>query len=210
MRPVYDPSVFDVASLKQAKAIILTPEGLGTDARWERETPWLADLAVSKLGLSASKKVLDYGCGVGRIAKALIERSGCSVFGLDISDSMRTLAPMHVNSPRFRVLSEGVQPPVCDAVVSVWVLQHAERPEEDLKVISEALRPGGKFFLVNNVHRAIPVSRSGRDKTFLSDEIDLDELIRDRFRTLEEGRLPKEIAPNGRPDWTYWKVLESR
>lgn len=209
MQPSYDPSVFDVASLKQAKAIILTAEGLGTDARWERETPWLADLAVAKLGLSRDSRVLDYGCGVGRIARALIGRSDCVVFGMDLSARMRALAPDYVSSPRFRILEEGVQPPVCSAAIAVWVLQHAERPEEDLERIAEALCPNGKFFLVNNIERAIPVSRNGRDRGFVPDTVDLDRLVLDRFRVLEEGHLPPDLAPLG-PEWTYWKLLRAR
>lgn len=210
MLPTYDPSVFYVASLKQAKAIILTPEGLGTEARWEKETPWLAELAISKLGLSASSKVLDYGCGVGRIARALIEGSGCRVFGLDISSAMRALAPGYVDSPNFRILAEGVQPPIVDSVVSVWVLQHAEQPEADLDLILSVLQPGGKFFLVNNVQRALPVSFRGQGKQFVQDKVDFEELLRERFRVLEEGRLPVELCLWGQPDLTYWKILQAR
>ena len=44
--------------------------------------------------------VLDYGCGVGRLAKAMIEAKGCAVIGLDISARMRTLAQDYVASDR--------------------------------------------------------------------------------------------------------------
>jgi cyclopropane fatty-acyl-phospholipid synthase-like methyltransferase len=49
--------------------------------------------------------VLDYGCGIGRLAKAMIDASGCSVVGLDTSPEMRKLADDYVGSDRFIAVS---------------------------------------------------------------------------------------------------------
>ena len=37
------------------------------------------------------ENVLDYGCGIGRIAKELILKTSCKVIGVDISESMRKM-----------------------------------------------------------------------------------------------------------------------
>jgi SAM-dependent methyltransferase len=48
--------------------------------------------------LDRNSLVLDYGCGIGRIAKELIKQTGCHVIGVDISPSMLGLAYPYVHS----------------------------------------------------------------------------------------------------------------
>src|SRR4051812_34509998 len=113
--PSYHPQVFEVANLEQAKKIILTPGGTSTDERWERETPVLAEQLTRELKITPEHVVLDYGCGVGRMAKALIEKHpGCTVLGADISLSMIQLAPRYVCSPRFCAF----HPTLVDALIA--------------------------------------------------------------------------------------------
>src|SRR5690349_14906824 len=100
----YDPAIFDVADEATAKRIILTPDGRSTDERWRVETPGLATLAGASLALDQDSLVLDYGCGIGRMAKALIERFGCRVVGVDISPRMREMAPAYVSSEKFEAI----------------------------------------------------------------------------------------------------------
>ena len=45
----YNPSVFEVRSIEEARRIALTDEGMPTDERWERETPYLGEEIVSFL-----------------------------------------------------------------------------------------------------------------------------------------------------------------
>ena len=92
MSRIYDASVFDVATIEAAKRIILTPENSTTQERWAAETPYLTDLITKHIVLDRDTTVLDYGCGVGRMAKALIDRARCKVVGADFSASMRALA----------------------------------------------------------------------------------------------------------------------
>jgi hypothetical protein len=74
----FEPRVFDVGNIAQAKRIILTPEGSTTDERWAKETPYLADLIVQHLTLRPDSVLLDYGCGIGRLAKGSLEKSAAS------------------------------------------------------------------------------------------------------------------------------------
>jgi 2-polyprenyl-3-methyl-5-hydroxy-6-metoxy-1,4-benzoquinol methylase len=132
----YDPEVFAVGTdLQEAKNIILTEEGTGyyPDERWERETPYLTDLITEKCGITERTTVLDYGCGIGRLAKTLIDRTGCFVVGTDISYDMLALAVRYVASPRFVAT-----PPNAldlfyqfDVAISVWVLQHVINLKEE-------------------------------------------------------------------------------
>src|SRR5690349_19235052 len=100
MRATYNPLVFDQPDFDAAMAIAITPEdGLSTEHRLEHETPYLSDLIGEQLDLKAGQLVLDYGCGPGRVAKALIERFDVRVLGVDVSVSMRSFAPSYVGSP---------------------------------------------------------------------------------------------------------------
>jgi cyclopropane fatty-acyl-phospholipid synthase-like methyltransferase len=88
MTAEYFPAVFDVADMQRAKEIILTQEGPGadTETRWAEETPYVLELIREAFELQSEMVVLDYGCGIGRMARAMIEATGCSVIGVDTRD----------------------------------------------------------------------------------------------------------------------------
>jgi cyclopropane fatty-acyl-phospholipid synthase-like methyltransferase len=197
LKPTYRPQVFQVDTLDQAKSIILTPEDSTTEERWEKETPYLADEATSFFGLGPDMIVLDYGCGVGRMAKALIERSGCTVIGVDISQPMRQLAPAYVEDDRFAIcarpalesmIASGLR---VDAAIAVWILQHCPNVEEEIAVIDAALKPGGQLFVCNNLQATIPTDLGWVDTGF-----DIKTLLAESFEELSRQRIsPDHVAP---------------
>lgn len=181
VQATYSPAVFDVSSTAAAMAIILTPEqGQDTDERWRRETPYLAEMIVRECKVTERSWVLDYGCGIGRLAKALIERTGCHVVGVDISPNMRQLALRYVASDRFVALSptmldgfvrdHGVR---FDAALSVWVLQHCFAPKDDIDRIVASLRFGAALFVVNETRRFVPTAEHG----WVDDSADIHEML---------------------------------
>src|SRR5262249_9213972 len=157
MQLTYNPEIFSVRNVGEAKAIILTAETSTTEVRWEQETPLLCGLIEARTNISPETVVLDYGCGIGRIAKALIERHGCSVVGVDISPSMRALSVEYVGSDRFFACAPEMLGLLTgaglrfDLAISVWVLQHCLMPADDIGLVRDGLRPGGRLFVVNNV-----------------------------------------------------------
>jgi SAM-dependent methyltransferase len=210
----YAPAIFDVNSLDEAKAIILTPEGWTTDERWERETPWLVDVASRELGLTPNTILLDFGCGIGRLSRELIARTGCWVIGVDISPSMRALATSYVDSPRFTACAPEMLPfmPACHAALAIWVLQHTLAPVSDIATLAGKMWPGGKLLVLNNGGRAVPVSRDGSPnfERWADDGISIaDELAR-KFEPLQGGQLPTELAPPTLVGATWWRVYRQR
>lgn len=194
--PTYRPQVFEVQNLDQAKQIILTPQGSTTEERWQVETPVLAQQLARELAIAAGDFVLDYGCGVGRLAKAVIERCDCAVLGADISLSMIQLAPRYVCSHRFAVghpelldtlVARGLR---FDSAYSVWVIQHCADPETDLRRIRDSLKPGGVFHIVNTRLRCVPT-----DQGWVNDGIDVIALLRSLFREVEVADVPASLAP---------------
>jgi len=123
----------------------------------EHAAPGLAAL-LRTAGLSAGARVLDVGCGSGRLARRLCE-SGFEVVGVDASPAMVELARTHAPHARFEVLAiptgrhagapAGL--PVCDAVVSTGhVLNYLASPEAIVSALAElagCVRRGGVLAL---------------------------------------------------------------
>lgn len=179
----YDPSCFDVGTLDSARSIILTPEYASTAERWAAETPFTVTSIIDECKLSRGQLVLDYGCGIGRVARDVIARTGAFVVGVDISDRMRCLATQYVAHDNFMATSPRALDAMVlagmrfDAACAIWVLQHCAQPGADIERIRCALRPKGRLHIVNNVYRAVP---SGRG--WVNDGLDVRALVRERFK----------------------------
>lgn len=199
----YNPAMFDMPDEETARRIILTPDGRSTSDRWRIETPGLVTLAGPTLGLTSGSLVLDYGCGIGRIAKELIERFGCTVVGADISPNMREMASNYVDSRRFSVVSrEELLELDCvfDAALAVWVLQHCHRPTQDCELIRGKLAPNGRLLVVNNFHRAVPVM----ERPWANDGFDVPAYLARAFLEIERGELPSELLGETLATQSFW------
>jgi SAM-dependent methyltransferase len=202
----YHPSVFDVTSIAQAMGLILTPEGSTTNDRWATETPYLADLLAQNMTIGQDTLILDYGCGVGRLARELINRHGCFVIGVDISPSMRTLSIGYTRTDRFMSCSQEMldglvaRGLVFDFALSIWVLQHCLKPAEDIACIRNALRPGGGLFVVNGNHRAVPTAELG----WYNDGLDVNAMLNGEFEQVQEGKLAREKTTEILAPTSFW------
>jgi ubiquinone/menaquinone biosynthesis C-methylase UbiE len=184
----YDPSCFNVRTIDAAKAIILTPaDSVTSEQRWTAETPYLVGLINEHLGLQQQHRVLDYGCGIGRISKGLIESSGCSVVGVDTSVNMRALAPAALPSERFFTCAPYGLAMVSDVhhAISIWTLQHVLDLDGAITAIQRQLRSYGKLFVVNALQRFLPTS-GGR---WVDDGKDLRDQLAARFKEVTYGQL---------------------
>jgi SAM-dependent methyltransferase len=193
-------------------SIILTPEGSITEGRWAAETPYLADLVTRCLAPRSGGILLDYGCGIGRLAKEAIRRHGCRIAGADISPSMRALVVPYVGSDLFfscapamldLLIERGLR---FDGAISVWVLQHCEHPAQDIERIRRALTPGADLFIVNNRYRAVPM----RGRGWANDGIDIMALLTASFELQETGALAIEPPSPSFTDNTFWAHLRAR
>lgn len=217
----YYPGAFDAANEQQAKRIILTEEGPGadTESRWTLETPYLLSLIREAIGLQSDMLVIDYGCGIGRMSKAMIEATGCSVIGVDISPSMRGLAVEYVKSDRFLAVSPsdldilskaGLR---ANAAIAVWVLQHCLAPRDEIIRIRNTLMYRGTLFVVNMPKRAVPVlhESDGAPPQFgwVSDGTDVASFLRSTFHVAGEGEPNDPSVPNMADAGAFWMNLVS-
>jgi cyclopropane fatty-acyl-phospholipid synthase-like methyltransferase len=212
MRVTYHPAIFDIKNIEQARKVILTDEGSTTDERWETETPYLTDLIGGLVNIAANTILVDYGCGIGRIAKELIKRYGCRVIGVDISENMRALSVGYVQSNRFLSCSPEMLDAliergfVADVAIAIWVLQHCLTPAEDIDRLRRCMKPGGNLFVLNNVYRAVPT----REAAWVNDGLDIKKLLGDQFSMLQQGNLPEDKMPPALRDIIFWAFFRSR
>lgn len=219
MGRAYDASVFDVADIASAKRIILTPENSTTEERWAIETPYLTELITNNISVDRNTLLLDYGCGIGRMAKALIERTRCRVIGADFSASMRTLAVPYVGSTRFSVCAPmdiKKKAGTATAAIAIWVLQHCEHPDEDIARIHEAMTPGARLFVADSFARVIPAiekqlftSRPTVTRGWVTDGVNVRALLDRAFTPVAEGGFDP-LLPGIPPGLRYWAVFTKR
>ena len=106
------------------------------------------------LGSVRGERVLDFGCGTGRIASWLT-RNGAAVEGVDITTEMVDAAGANVPGASFQVV-DGMSLPFEDAhfdvVTSVYVLQYyVTRGTNMLAELTRVVRPGGRLVAIEQV-----------------------------------------------------------
>jgi SAM-dependent methyltransferase len=192
--PVYNPRIFLRSTTEEARSIILTPEaGLTTDQRWKAETDWLMDRITFDPGL-----VIDYGCGIGRLAKELPN----PVLGVDISQSMRAMAENYVQRADFAVCSPSMLRVAgqcglrASGALAVWVLQHALDPIEDINALANAMVLGAKLYVVNRDDRVVPAERDGKF-CWVNDQQDVLSMLEQRFMLAETTAMPESLCVPG-------------
>src|SRR5262252_2835855 len=186
----YDPARYiNIETVEEAAHIIVTPtEGMTAKQRWDNETPALISLLEPYI--ERGNFVLDYGCGIGRLAKPLIQKLECRVVGVDISPNMRALATSLVDSAAFLACDPMMFDAVVfgaskfDAAIAVWALQHCIDIQGVLQRLALSIRHGGFLFVVNNHTRCLPVEGG----EWADDGLDINEMIQDAGFSLHSGK----------------------
>lgn len=202
--PEYDPNVFYQDHITASKFVILTPEnGLSSEERWQQETPWV----IPKLSFDDGI-VVDYGCGIGRIARELTSNP---VLGVDISSPMRHQADGYVDRWDFgavnpvmfhHIVRSGFR---ARGALSIWVLQHTIDPLSDISLLKSSMLPGSKLYVLNRLHRAIPVRIDGRF-AWIDDGIDVLSALRQEFYEESYEENPSKLMMDGAFFGTYIRV----
>jgi SAM-dependent methyltransferase len=205
----YDRAVFDVPDMEAARRIILTPEqGQDTDERWRIETPYVAEMIGEHLRPKLGGTYIDYGCGIGRVAKAMIERFNCRVLGVDISERMRALAPEYVQSDNFSAVSLQTLQGLAaggfraDGAVAIWVLQHCLVPAREADLLRASLADGAGLFVLNANYRAIPTAEG----VWFNDQQDVRALLLARFSETACGVPDPSAIPQKDVHWAAYRL----
>ncbi len=140
---IFTPTSFET----MVRLVVGDCNGVGAFERWEKETPLFARQIATHIDDSI-KVVLDYGCGVGRLAKALLqERPSLDLIGIDDSPAQLQTALAFVNDERFETLLPRELTRPVDLIYCIYVFQHMPAIEirEALQRMHHFLKPGGKL-----------------------------------------------------------------
>lgn len=118
------------------------------------------------LPLLIGKKVLDFGCGIGRMLGCLIER-GATTYGVDISQGMLARASEAHPSALLSHIQPATPLPfqdeMFDVVLASWVMQHIIDDElfaQTLKDLARTVKVGGSIVFVDGLSdsRRVPTN----------------------------------------------------
>ena len=122
------------------------PDGRLRDIASEREMR-KADLAyiAEAVNARAPGRVVDIGCGLGELLEQIDPRH--KRIGLDPSEKAVETAAERSGAATVRgVLEPGrFEPASCDTIVAHHVIEHVDDPVAFVRLVHEALRPGGLF-----------------------------------------------------------------
>jgi demethylmenaquinone methyltransferase/2-methoxy-6-polyprenyl-1,4-benzoquinol methylase len=117
------------------------------DPRWRRA-------AVEAVGAGAEDRVLDVACGTGLVARALVERWGCRVVGLDQSAAMlsraraKLAADQRLAARVTLVEGEAESLPFADRefdhLTFTYLLRYVDDPAATLRELARVVKPGGR------------------------------------------------------------------
>jgi SAM-dependent methyltransferase len=116
--------------------------------------------------LSATDRVLDFGCANGSLARVL-QPHVAHVCGLEINEHSRRLAT-DSGLQVYAALAELPCEPGCDKIVSNHVLEHVPNVPATLRALRGNLRPNGRLIVI------VPIEdhRTARNRTWRSDDYD--------------------------------------
>lgn len=137
------------------------------------------------------KKIIDFGCGQGKLVRALIQR-GFDAYGIDVKSGERILAA-DLNHP-IPLESESV-----DMISSLANLEHLNEPLLNLKEIHRLLRKEGTLVLTTPSTAAKPILEWMAFKLKI---IDANEIL-DHKRYFSKKMLESYLAQAG---FTQFKV----
>lgn len=187
MTYLYD--AFKPTDFENAKNICITPDS-NNRYKFDDETNFLIKFVNDRGLLFTHPHVLDFGCGMGRVSRELVD-VGCDVVGIDSSILMLEVAQGYVNSKKFTpIINTPTSPfqikPEFDLVICSFVLQHVENPIKEIEFICSSMKDDATFVLVNEPYRLVPV---GVDKNryveWNDDKVDIDAEISLRMNLVD-------------------------
>jgi ubiquinone/menaquinone biosynthesis C-methylase UbiE len=207
----YNLDFFKPTSIDHAKNIILTPEDSHVDVRWQKETEWLEKTVDLFMDIDESSVVLDWGCGIGRISKLLIDKYGCKVVGIDIHPEMIKYAKEYVNNDLFSVINYSdiyteLPKQKFTHVFACWVFQHSNNVQYEIPLIYESMDYGSQLLVQEVMTKAIPNKSHG----YYDDRISPKENLEKFFDMSVMGRMPLKYTTKKIRDMSWWAVLNKK
>ena len=129
------------ATYEKAGALL----SFGQDARWRARL-------VESVRAAPGDVVLDVATGTGLVARALSERYGCEVIGLDRSaDMLGAAAARDGHIPLVRARAESLPFPdeSFDHLTFTYLMRYVDDPAATMRELARVVRPGGRIVAID-------------------------------------------------------------
>lgn len=185
---MYIKQVFDTTDLEMAKNICLSKD-IRYPNKFEEETQFLINFLKDKNIINSKTYFGDFGCGMGRVSKEIINNFNCDVVGFDTSAHMLLLAQQYLEyNDKFKIQKYKKyykwNERKFDVFLASFVLQHSEHPKEDIDFIYNNLNDDGILILVNEKERLVPVDIKDGYAVWHDDKINITDLISNKFKNI--------------------------
>lgn len=133
--------------IEACKSVVGVCNNISFEERWDKETPDFAKKILKHVS-GESPRILDYGCGVGRMSKEIIKQHPTArVVGVDASAVQLQHSREYINDERFTASFPHELEGQFDLVYCLYVLQHVPSIElrEAIARIHYRLKSDGVF-----------------------------------------------------------------
>ncbi|NPD89773.1 MAG: class I SAM-dependent methyltransferase [Asgard group archaeon] len=110
------------------------------------------DTMINYLQLQPDNLVLDMGCGLGKVAEYIVEKTGAKVVGIDFSEETINWAKEHIQAKNENLEFQlqnfnrlDFPPSTFDAIISIDTFYFVEDFDVMLKKLKQILQPGGQM-----------------------------------------------------------------
>ena len=163
----YNPKLFTPMDLNHAKDIVITPDPIDPN-KFENFTNEAIKIITDANIINETSCVVDFGCGMGRMSKAIVDTFNCEVIGVDLNLPMLKLATMYVNNPNKFVTCNSIdKDDSIDVCLAMFVIQHVLDPKLEIKKIADILKPNGYFILLNETNLRLVPGGQAEDKSIV-------------------------------------------
>jgi len=184
--------IFNQPTEDAARHVILTNyAGFTCEERWEVET--VEEVAALKNLIPKKARVCDFGIGIGRISKGLLEEMpGINILGVESCDKMLEYSKVYVPKKlqkRLELVRYGdigdIKTNSVDFAFAIYVLQHipSEGLESAVLELNRIIKPEGSLYLLNtDKFRAVPMG----NPTWYNDRFPQWKVIHKQFDEIKE------------------------
>jgi cyclopropane-fatty-acyl-phospholipid synthase len=122
---------------------------------------------IKKLNAKPGSSILDIGCGWGKIANYVSEKTSCKVTGITVSDEQEKYALSNYNPEKVVIINMDYRniSGQFDYIYSIGMFEHVRYENYDLffQMIKRCLKPGGRLVLhtIITFDKSNPVAKSG-------------------------------------------------
>lgn len=173
------------------------------DKKLEYLNSFEKDVVLRLLGDLSGMRVLDVGCGTGRLFKEVISRNG-ELVGTDVSAEMLKVAGQKYPSVETTVADIENLPfedESFDVVLALLVVVHLKDLKSAFEEVFRVLRPGG-FFIVSNINqrKAPKLKLSGKREIVINSHYHMPKKIVEKLKE-EFFEIEKEEFVNEGSVW---------